>query len=104
MAGFNTNSAIKQFQDSSAKVKISKDFIFALNGRYEEVIEKDSVNVFLVRDPANVFTSFLPTSNKYFHAVAKGTHKDLTVYYGAVLQGVEKVALMCSVPPMIVDG
>jgi len=102
--GYNTNSAIAQFRENKAKVKISKDFIFALNGRYEEFIEKDSVNIFLVRDPEYVFTSFLPTAQKHFYYIVKRSHKDLTVLYGAILQGIQKVTQMCDKPPVVIDG
>ncbi|XP_075246737.1 uncharacterized protein LOC142340145 [Convolutriloba macropyga] len=102
--GYNTNSAIKQWTENTAKVKILKDFIFALNDRYEEVIEKDAVNIFLVRDPEYVFTSFLPTAKTYFYHISKRTHKDVTVFYGAILKGIQTVSKICTKPPIIIDG
>ena len=68
--GYNTKTVIKQIQEDTSKVKIVKDFFYTMNGRYEEVIEKDSVNIFLVRDPRYVFTSFLPVSKTTFYSVS----------------------------------
>ena len=57
--GFSYKSIIKQIKECDAKVKILKDFSYNFKGRYGEVIDKDSVNVFLYRHPKSVFSSYL---------------------------------------------
>lgn len=102
--GYNFKSVLKQFKESDAKVTILKDFTFALKGRYEEVIDKDSVNVFLCRDPKYVFSSFLQASQKYFYEITKQNHPDLTIHYQAMLQGIDYVSKNCTKHPLIIDG
>ena len=104
VAGFNTKSVVKNLSQNEAKVKIIKDFIYALKGDYEMAISKDSVNVFLVRDPEYVFTSFLPNSKLYFHNITKRSHSDVSFYYSEVLKGVDYVEKNCDIPPLIIDG
>ncbi|XP_075257081.1 uncharacterized protein LOC142349424 [Convolutriloba macropyga] len=102
--GVNTNSIIQQWTENQAKVKILKDLFFALKGRHEEVIEKDSVNIFLVRDPEYVFTSFLPTANKLYYYPVKSVFPDLRVFYECILDGIEAVTKLSSKQPLIIDG
>ena len=78
--GYNTKTVIKQLQEDTSKEKIVKDFFYTMNGRYEEVIEKDSVNIFLVRDWRYVFTSFLPVSKTTFYSVAQLTEDDVSIF------------------------
>ena len=102
--GFNTNAVIKQMTECTSKVKIVKDFFFTIKGRYDEVIGKDSVNIFLVRDPRYVFTSVLPKSETSFYSAAKATHKDMSFYYQSMLEGIQVVTKLCTKPPAIIDG
>ena len=102
--GYNTDTVIKQWREHPAKVKILKDHFFGLKGRHEEVIEIDSVNIFLVRDPEYVFTSFLPTANQYFYYVASSGISDVRLFYESILDGIDVVTNMCSKPPLIIDG
>lgn len=102
--GFNYKSVLKQFKECDAKVTVMKDFIFALKGRFADVIDKDSVNIFLCRDPKYVFSSFLSASQKYFYEVTKQNHPDVTIHYQAMLQGIDYVTKNCSKHPIIIDG
>ena len=102
--GFNTDTVIKQWREHPAKVKILKDHFFGLKGRHDEVIEKDSLNIFLVRDPEYVFTSFLPTSNQCFYDAASSALSDIGLFYDCMLDGIEVVSKICSKPPLIIDG
>ena len=102
--GFNTDAIIKQWNEHPAKVKIMKDFFFTLRGRHEEVIEKDSLNVFLVRDPEFAFTSFLPTAKEYFYYPVRSIFLGVHVLYECILDGIEAVTKLSSKPPMIIDG
>ena len=102
--GVNTNSIIQQWTENQSKVKILKDLFFALKGRHEEVIEKDSVNIFLVRDPEYVFTSFLPTANKLYYCPVKSVFPDLRLFYECILDGIDAVTKLCSKQPLIIDG
>ena len=85
-------------------MKILKDFFFTLKGRYEEVIEEDSVNIFLVRDPEYVFTSYLPTAQQYFYYTVSSVILDVSVLYDCMLDGIEIVSKRCSKAPLIIDG
>ena len=102
--GYNTKTVIKQLKEDTSNVKIVKDFFYTMNGRHEEVIEKDSVNIFLVRDPRYVFTSFLPVSQTTFYSVAKLTEDDVSIFYKTILDGIEVVSKMCTKAPVVIDG
>ena len=102
--GYNTNSAIKQWREDTSKVKILKDFIYVFEGREEEVIEKDSVNIFLVRDPEYVYSSVLPATKMHFYYVTKAVHADTRFAYQTTLDGIETVRKICGKPPIIIDS
>ena len=102
--GFNYKSVLKQFREYDAKVTILKDFIYNFDGRYEEIIDKDSLNVLLYSDPKYVLSSYLKECNQYVHEVLKEFIPDLTVSYTSMLECIEYVSQNCSKIPIIVDG
>ena len=107
--GFTYKTVLEQYMGDKSHVKIVKDYFFTLEPEdYDKVITKDSINIVLIRNPANTITSTNHETRQVFYDfIRPGNIKgdvDFVDFYSSLLDVIEYVHEHCTRPAHILTG
>ncbi len=100
------DNLMKKFNNDKSKFRLVKETPLGISKEIlTELITEDSVNVFLLRDPALVATSWLSKSNKIkYDILADFPNFTLEAFYQRMLEALIYAREKCSKAPLIVTG
>ncbi len=100
------DSIMEAYRKDTSPHRVVKDFPMTVGKEFlTEIVTRDSVNVFLTRDPALVATSKLPKTGQLFYDISRAVNKfSLEYVYQEMLQVLNYVLETCEKSPLILSG
>ena len=107
--GYNYTSVMEEYLKDESGIKIIKDYPFTVKSEdYHRVVTDDSINIVLIRKPANVFTSLMPVTKELFYDSmcpdGKPSVLDFVEIYSSLLDIIDYVHDHCAQPAFILTG
>lgn len=97
---------LDEWRNTKCDFKIMKDLSIAVHEEDKaEILDEDSINIFIVRSPAHAATSYLPSAEiSYYEIITSSGAFDFTMTYQNLLDTYLSAVKKCKKPPMIISG